>query len=252
MPSGENADLCADIHHGPEGTTIERTSISTSPLHARHPPPHLLLAKGGVEDPKSSLRIYIDCSEDEKEMLGSKDLLGCEDTPIFDLEMDGVQGNDKVEGLLMLRSSLASMKRKLIIHIMDEFMVLLRQDWAARTQNQGNTPGEAPNGTYQSKPRTPSQVSSNNRRRQYNGEDNDNGGPGDGDGDGDDDDQRAPKRVRASSFPANDNAKFACPYRKYDPRKYCVQNWRPCALTPLENVARVKFVTRSFPKRFPH
>jgi hypothetical protein len=250
--SGENADLCADIHHGPEGTTIERTSISTSPLHARHPPPHLLLAKGGVEDPKSSLRIYIDCSEDEKEMLGSKDLLGCEDTPIFDLEMDGVQGNDKVEGLLMLRSSLASMKRKLIIHIMDEFMVLLRQDWAARTQNQGNTPGEAPNGTYQSKPRTPSQVSSNNRRRQYSGEDNDNGGPGDGDGDGDDDDQRAPKRVRASSFPANDNAKFACPYRKYDPRKYCVQNWRPCALTPLENVARVKFVTHSFPKRFPH
>ncbi|KAH8810060.1 hypothetical protein F5882DRAFT_282327 [Hyaloscypha sp. PMI_1271] len=119
-------------------------------------------------------------------------------------------------------------------------MVLLRQDWAARTQNQGNTPGEAPNGTYQSKPRTPSQVSSNNRRRQYSGEDNDNGGPGDGDGDGDDDDQRAPKRVRASSFPANDNAKFACPYRKYDPRKYCVQNWRPCALTPLENVARVK------------
>jgi len=54
---------------------------------------------------------------------------------------------------------------------------------------------------------------------------------------------RSPKRPRKSLSPpkSQDNStRFACPYRKRDPRKYCVQNWRSCALTPLDNVARVK------------
>ncbi|KAE9364895.1 hypothetical protein N431DRAFT_282195, partial [Stipitochalara longipes BDJ] len=33
---------------------------------------------------------------------------------------------------------------------------------------------------------------------------------------------------------------FACPYRKHNPRKYCVTKWRSCALSPLKTVARVK------------
>ncbi|KAH8751437.1 hypothetical protein BGZ57DRAFT_735818, partial [Hyaloscypha finlandica] len=33
---------------------------------------------------------------------------------------------------------------------------------------------------------------------------------------------------------------FACPYRKHNPRKYCVRDWRTCALTPHKTVARVK------------
>jgi hypothetical protein len=33
---------------------------------------------------------------------------------------------------------------------------------------------------------------------------------------------------------------FACPYRKRDPRKYCVRDWRSCALSPQKTVARVK------------
>jgi hypothetical protein len=34
---------------------------------------------------------------------------------------------------------------------------------------------------------------------------------------------------------------FACPYRKHDPRKYNVNQWAACALTPQKGVARVKF-----------
>ncbi|KAH8747438.1 hypothetical protein F5882DRAFT_265966, partial [Hyaloscypha sp. PMI_1271] len=35
---------------------------------------------------------------------------------------------------------------------------------------------------------------------------------------------------------------FACPYRKHDPRTYChrIRCWRPCALTPLETIARFR------------
>jgi hypothetical protein len=57
------------------------------------------------------------------------------------------------------------------------------------------------------------------------------------------DDARGSKRLRTapsvSDF-SETEPKFACPYRKYDPRKYCVPNWGPCALTPLQTVARVK------------
>jgi hypothetical protein len=44
-------------------------------------------------------------------------------------------------------------------------------------------------------------------------------------------------------FPPNTDqtpAVFACPYRKHNPRKYCVRDWRTCALTPHKTVARVK------------
>jgi hypothetical protein len=56
-------------------------------------------------------------------------------------------------------------------------------------------------------------------------------------------DGRNPKRPRTLLSPPrsqDDSAKFACPYRKRDSRKYCIQHWRSCALTPLETVARVK------------
>jgi len=33
---------------------------------------------------------------------------------------------------------------------------------------------------------------------------------------------------------------FACPYRKRNSRKYCVKDWRTCALSPLKTIARVK------------
>lgn len=43
-----------------------------------------------------------------------------------------------------------------------------------------------------------------------------------------------------SDEPEDPPLKFACPYRKRDPRKYCLSKWRRCALTPHESVSRVK------------
>ncbi|KAN0110859.1 hypothetical protein V8E51_007246 [Hyaloscypha variabilis] len=55
-------------------------------------------------------------------------------------------------------------------------------------------------------------------------------------------DTRAHKRLRGtpSVLEFSEASKFACPFRKHDPRKYGVPNWGPCALTPLQTVARVK------------
>ncbi|KAF8846433.1 hypothetical protein BDZ45DRAFT_812329 [Acephala macrosclerotiorum] len=56
-------------------------------------------------------------------------------------------------------------------------------------------------------------------------------------------DAREPKRPSTLLRPAvyeDDYLKLACPYRKKDPRKYSVRDWRSCALTPHETVARVK------------
>lgn len=57
-----------------------------------------------------------------------------------------------------------------------------------------------------------------------------------------DNDENRSKKPKMTSLPSNEkeNRKFACPYRKHDPRKYSIQHWRSCALTPLETVARVK------------
>lgn len=62
-------------------------------------------------------------------------------------------------------------------------------------------------------------------------------------------DREEPKRRRigtlSPSDPTRNTLTFACPYRKHDRRKYCVQNWGPCALTPQKTVARVKLTTAS-------
>jgi hypothetical protein len=60
-------------------------------------------------------------------------------------------------------------------------------------------------------------------------------------------DDRSPKRSKKSPSQPRTPGKsmrFACPYRKRDPRKYCVRDWRSCALTPLDDVARVKLVSQ--------
>lgn len=60
---------------------------------------------------------------------------------------------------------------------------------------------------------------------------------------------RSPKRLKAapSGFDLPDTGlKLACPYRKHDPWKYTVPNYGPCALTPLQTVARVKHVNLRF------
>jgi hypothetical protein len=60
-------------------------------------------------------------------------------------------------------------------------------------------------------------------------------------GDGSDNDGgRNPKRGAQLSKNDNVGMKYACPYRKRNPRKYSVQTWPRCVLSPHTSVARVK------------
>jgi hypothetical protein len=64
------------------------------------------------------------------------------------------------------------------------------------------------------------------------------------DQDDENNDGRNPKQPRTLSYmpqDAEEGSKFACPFRKNNPGKYSVREWRSCALTPLETVARVKY-----------
>ncbi|KAH6714386.1 hypothetical protein BKA61DRAFT_481996, partial [Leptodontidium sp. MPI-SDFR-AT-0119] len=81
------------------------------------------------------------------------------------------------------------------------------------------------------------------RRRDSQGSQNDN--------DGDERDPKRPRTLLCLPLKEYDNKKFACPYRKHNPRKYCVQDSRSCALTPFETVARVKGHLYKYHRIFP-
>ena len=38
----------------------------------------------------------------------------------------------------------------------------------------------------------------------------------------------------------DESLQFACPYRKWCPAKYTIQDWGPCAMTPRSTIARIK------------
>lgn len=62
----------------------------------------------------------------------------------------------------------------------------------------------------------------------------------DEDDNGNDDEKRLKRPKTFLLGSESTERKFARPYYKRNPRKYSVQQWRSCALTPLENVARLK------------
>ncbi|KAN0104839.1 hypothetical protein V8E51_010584 [Hyaloscypha variabilis] len=106
----------------------------------------------------------------------------------------------------------------------------------ASTAHGGETQSPGTSSGSKSRTNNTSQETSKNsvgKRRRDDEDERDQNGGGD----------RSPKRPKKFSSPPqneDDTNKFACPYRKRDPRKYCIQHWRPCSLTPLESIARVK------------
>jgi hypothetical protein len=122
-------------------------------------------------------------------------------------------------------------------NVMNPVSVERETDQSAEQCADQEHPTRQPHTTSASEFSTPNQrqtVEGKQRRRRDNEDDED----------GTNGDERSPKRPRTLLSPPqneDDNTKFACPYRKRDPRKYCVRDWRSCALTPLDTVARVKY-----------
>jgi hypothetical protein len=80
---------------------------------------------------------------------------------------------------------------------------------------------------------TSSIVTQNGKRKHQDQDENENN-------EGENRSPKRPKNLLSPPRNISDTSKFACPYRKHNARKYCVRNWRSCALTPLETIARVK------------
>jgi len=206
-------------------------------------------------------------SEDKAVALSNKthDLL---DVPIFDLEL-GIEQHKMEDGRPSPAKSLAeptkkhlmdsvieelvaSMRQHLVARIMDEFTIILKQDWKSYIRAYAEAPGSTPTNETPSVPNTYSQQPINTRGRQHSRGHRHDRTPGEGtDEDEDKDGEKAPKRPRTTSSPQGNSrksVKFSCPYRKNDPRKYCARDWHSCTLTPLDTIARVKFVLS--PRRY--
>jgi hypothetical protein len=128
-----------------------------------------------------------------------------------------------------------SAKDELINRVMREFWTIYNQEWASNIHQHGtNSPSqttESSCGRFSGSPTRKPGGKGNKRSREDDEQEQD---PDDGS-------WRDPKRLKYLHKLPTEQSKFSCPYRKYSPRKYSVaSNWRSCALTPLESVARVK------------
>jgi hypothetical protein len=130
-------------------------------------------------------------------------------------------------------------KQELVDRFMREFWTIFNQNWTAEPQEHGNSSSQSGitsaysvNSGDSAKDSRSCRAQKLQKRREADEDDegSDNG------------DQRGRKRPKNFITKVETSGpKFACLYRKHNPRKYCVSGgWRPCALTPFETIARVK------------
>jgi hypothetical protein len=134
-----------------------------------------------------------------------------------------------------IKPILSMAKQQLVDELMEQFWIIFNQEWQSGIKSHG---GESSNTAGLPDSRTLVQRSSAQRPHKRRIDDQRSGD--------DDEEGENSKRSNQGLFPADEARRrndFACPYRKHDPRKYSVSNWRSCALTPLATVARVKFAT---------
>jgi hypothetical protein len=153
----------------------------------------------------------------------------------YDSMSSGTQ--DVADGSLIQPLIVAS-KQKLIDCLMEHFWVLLEQmqdtNIVGHASEASSTRAKtAPSSTAPSAELSSLKGSRRTKRRLR----EDNGADSEEDGQNK---PTPPKESSAVSDPTKSNQGFACPYRKHNPRKYGIDGWRPCALTPHNTIARVK------------
>jgi hypothetical protein len=132
----------------------------------------------------------------------------------------------------LIRQQMTRAKLQLVDRLMEEFWIVFNKDWKASSRQRGQTSAPA-TGSYATNSQTSPRKTNSRKRSLDRGDDQD---PGDEDG-------RGSKRFgSALGSPAITNKveNYACPYRKHNPRKYCVKDWRSCCLTSQKTIARVK------------
>jgi hypothetical protein len=128
------------------------------------------------------------------------------------------------------------MRMALVDRVMDEFWVMFNQGWSSNfAQHAGNSSGTS----RLSNPDETSDVTDSRqpsgRKRQRDDED-----PGDESGDRN---SRPPGKRPSGGKDSEESIKFACPFRKHNPRKYNIYSHRTCTLSHWDTIARLKYVS---------
>lgn len=144
---------------------------------------------------------------------------------------------DDKPGSSCLRQQFSSAQSKLTERLMAEFWIVFDHRWQAQSRQRGQASTSSQ--STQSQPASddirsgshPTVLIPSKRIRVNNNENSD-------------DEQNRPSKRKGKERERIDSPElppgYACPYRKYNPRKYSVQAWRTCALTPHTSVPRVK------------
>jgi len=167
---------------------------------------------------------------------------------IFDVIYNELASDKTKHSDLLMDQVLTPLKQAMVERVMKEFWVIFNQEWSVSVRKCAAAPTStsSPASSSSAKPtstETGQRASTNKEKRPRQGDENHNS---------DEEDEEDSKRPKKSSLCPPERkgiAKFACPYRKYNPQRYCIRNWRVCALTGLDNVARVKFVPFVYPIR---
>jgi hypothetical protein len=136
---------------------------------------------------------------------------------------------------VIIQKHLSPAKRELVERLMEEFWVIFNQNWKGIPLQRGSTspPGSGSGSTTSRSGSPKPTTSSTTKRSRDNGDDEDQD---ESSGRGVKRFQNAPKAPDISDNPGI----FACPFRKHNPKKYSVKEWRICALTGYKSVARLK------------
>ncbi|TVY82020.1 Resistance to glucose repression protein [Lachnellula suecica] len=123
-------------------------------------------------------------------------------------------------------------RRDLVDRVMEEFWILFDQGWDSGFTNCASNSSDSSTSASTSTPRTSVASPQVQRKRQrINGDDTP-----------EENEDRKSRQPRRAPAPKQEAAaeRFACPFRKHDPREYNIYNNRVCALSHWESIARVK------------
>jgi hypothetical protein len=171
------------------------------------------------------------CSEDETDWEEDSD----EDlTPLHDLvDPDVIDIGEEENNQTFASGQMISTKVQLVSRLMQDFWSIFNQRWRPELRRRGTTPESSSSTSNPTYLQSNSSKGKSAKRARGNDEEEDY-------------DEQSGKRSKRQAEPSqspgiNENTlQFACPFRKHNPRKYCIRNWARCALTAQPTVARVK------------
>lgn len=128
-------------------------------------------------------------------------------------------------------------KKQMVDRLMEEFWIIFNKNWPTGARQCPEAPTQGHN----------AEASAANLSTRISSGETPGGRQTRGNRDEEDPEEGSSKRpggnVKQPESSSTDQVShgFACPYRKRNPREYCVGNWRSCALSPQKTVARVKY-----------